>query len=84
MDILGDIRPCIQAWKLNTAMNDRSARLFRCALWLGYITVFYNLLEGLVFILFGATDDALTLLGFGVGFRITFPLPAGVPLATVA
>lgn len=39
---------------------------FNYALWLGFFTVGYNLLEGLVSIFFGIQDEALTLLGFGV------------------
>ncbi len=41
-------------------------RYFQYALWLGFFTVFYNLLEGLVSISFGINDEALTLFGFGV------------------
>jgi divalent metal cation (Fe/Co/Zn/Cd) transporter len=41
-------------------------RYFQYALILGYITVFYNLLEGLVSIVFSAGDHELTLFGFGV------------------
>jgi len=40
--------------------------LYTYALWLGIFTVFYNLLEGIISILFGVSDDSLTLLGFGV------------------
>jgi divalent metal cation (Fe/Co/Zn/Cd) transporter len=47
-------------------MTAQSARYFRYALWLGYFTIFYNLLEGLVSLFFGVEDEALTLLGFGV------------------
>jgi divalent metal cation (Fe/Co/Zn/Cd) transporter len=47
-------------------MDDRSNRYFRYALWLGYFTVLYNLLEGVVSIAFGIHDEALTLFGFGV------------------
>lgn len=36
------------------------------ALWLAFFTVFYNLLEGLVSIYFGVSDESLTLFGFGV------------------
>ena len=36
------------------------------ALWLALFTIFYNLAEGLVSILFGVSDEALTLFGFGV------------------
>jgi divalent metal cation (Fe/Co/Zn/Cd) transporter len=47
-------------------MTDSTKRLVTYALWLGYFTVFYNLLEGLVSIFFGVHDEALTLFGFGV------------------
>jgi divalent metal cation (Fe/Co/Zn/Cd) transporter len=39
---------------------------WRFALWLALITIFYNLLEGLISIFFGYSDEALTLFGFGV------------------
>lgn len=41
-------------------------RLFKYALWLGYFTIAFNIIEGLVSILFGVKDETLTLLGFGV------------------
>ncbi|MFH2102055.1 MAG: cation transporter [Chloroflexota bacterium] len=41
-------------------------RYFSYALWLGYFTVLYNLLEGLISIYFGLEDETLTLFGFGV------------------
>ena len=41
-------------------------RYFQVALWLGFFTVFYNLLEGLVSVFFGARGETLTLFGFGV------------------
>jgi divalent metal cation (Fe/Co/Zn/Cd) transporter len=47
-------------------VTDTFERYYRYALWLGYITVFYNLLEGLVSIFFGAQDEGLTLFGFGI------------------
>ena len=36
------------------------------ALWLALFTIFYNLLEGLISISFGISDESLTLFGFGV------------------
>jgi divalent metal cation (Fe/Co/Zn/Cd) transporter len=36
------------------------------ALWLAIFTVLYNIVEGLVSIFFGVSDEALTLFGFGV------------------
>ena len=47
-------------------MSEKTARYFRYALWLGFLTVGYNLLEGLISIFFGVQDEALTLFGFGV------------------
>jgi divalent metal cation (Fe/Co/Zn/Cd) transporter len=40
--------------------------LIRTAFALSLITIFYNIAEGLISIYFGASDDALALLGFGV------------------
>ena len=36
------------------------------ALWLSIITIVYNIIEGLVSVYFGAADDTLVLLGFGI------------------
>ena len=41
-------------------------KLLKTALILGIITVVYNILEGLVSVFFGAKDETLALLGFGV------------------
>ena len=41
-------------------------RLYRWALILAFITVFYNLLEGLVSVWFGFNDETLALFGFGL------------------
>jgi divalent metal cation (Fe/Co/Zn/Cd) transporter len=41
-------------------------RFFQVALWLGYFTIVYNILEGLVSIFFGVRGETLTLFGFGV------------------
>ena len=40
--------------------------LYKRALLLAQITVFYNLVEGLVSVFFGAEDKTLSLLGFGI------------------
>lgn len=47
-------------------MNDNKVNYYNLAIALAAVTVFYNLLEGLVSVFLGAKDDALTLLGFGV------------------
>ena len=51
-----------------TALTNASApaRYFSYALYLGLFTVFYNLLEGVVSIYFGVSDETITLFGFGV------------------
>jgi len=36
------------------------------ALWLSIVTIIYNIIEGLVSVYFGSTDDTLVLLGFGI------------------
>lgn len=41
-------------------------KLLRVALILGIITILYNIAEGLFSVFFGASDDTLALLGFGV------------------
>ena len=41
-------------------------RYWTYALWLALFTIFYNLLEGLISVYFGAQDETLTLFGFGV------------------
>jgi divalent metal cation (Fe/Co/Zn/Cd) transporter len=41
-------------------------RYYQYALWLALFTIFYNTLEGLVSIYFGAHTEALTLFGFGL------------------
>jgi divalent metal cation (Fe/Co/Zn/Cd) transporter len=48
------------------------------ALWLAFFTVFYNLLEGLISIYFGVSDEALTLFGFGVDSFIEVMSGAGI------
>ncbi len=40
--------------------------LYKRASLLAQITVFYNLVEGLVSVFFGAEDQTLSLLGFGI------------------
>ncbi len=43
-----------------------SQKYWRYALWLAVFTILYNIIEGLVSIYFGVTDETLTLFGFGV------------------
>jgi divalent metal cation (Fe/Co/Zn/Cd) transporter len=46
-------------------MSNRE-KLITTALWLAYITIFYNVAEGIISIFFGTSDETLALLGFGV------------------
>lgn len=41
-------------------------RLYRQALWLARLTVGYNIVEGLVSVIFGVSDETLALFGFGI------------------
>lgn len=41
-------------------------KLYKRASLLAQITIFYNLIEGLVSVFFGITDETLSLLGFGI------------------
>lgn len=41
-------------------------QLYQWALWLSFITIAYNVIEGVVATWFGAADDTLALFGFGV------------------
>jgi divalent metal cation (Fe/Co/Zn/Cd) transporter len=49
-----------------TTISQPAARYWQTALWLAFFTIFYNILEGLVSISFGISDETLTLFGFGV------------------
>jgi divalent metal cation (Fe/Co/Zn/Cd) transporter len=49
-----------------TVSQTKENKYWLYALWLALFTVFYNLAEGLISTFFGAQDEALTLLGFGV------------------
>lgn len=40
--------------------------LYRWARWLAWITIFYNVIEGVVSVYFGAADETLSLFGFGI------------------
>jgi divalent metal cation (Fe/Co/Zn/Cd) transporter len=49
-------------------LTDKSTldRAFQIALLLGFFTVFYNLLEGLVSVYLGVADETIALFGFGI------------------
>lgn len=47
-------------------MNNNINKLLKWGMYLSIITIFYNLVEGIVSIFFGAKEETLALLGFGV------------------
>ncbi|MCG2786697.1 MAG: cation transporter [Anaerolineae bacterium] len=51
---------------MQTLAETTVRRYYQYALWLGILTVVYNLLEGLVSIYFGVSDETIALFGFGV------------------
>ena len=53
-------------------------KLYNIALWLAIITIAYNILEGLASIYYGISDDALSLLGFGVDSFVEVISGAGI------
>jgi divalent metal cation (Fe/Co/Zn/Cd) transporter len=46
-------------------MEDKQ-KLLKIALWLAIITIVYNVVEGVISIFFGISDETLSLLGFGI------------------
>jgi hypothetical protein len=59
------MKASIQVAKV-TADFFRKARLYKLASALALVTIFYNLLEGLVSVYFGLEDETIALFGFGV------------------
>jgi len=47
-------------------MNNHEIKLFRYALYLSLFTIFYNLVEGVISMALGYSDETLTLFGFGI------------------
>ena len=47
-------------------INNNSNKFLKWALYLSFITIFYNLAEGIFSVFFGAKEETLALLGFGV------------------
>ena len=55
-----------------------TTKLYQTALWLAIITVGYNLIEGLIAIYFGVSDETLALFGFGIDSFIEVLSGAGI------
>lgn len=51
---------------INSLTKSETEKYYKIALWLGILTVVYNILEGVISIAFGVSDETLTLFGFGV------------------
>lgn len=51
---------------MNVLEKKDTTQLLRWAFWLSMITIFYNLLEGIVSTYYGLADDTLALFGFGI------------------
>lgn len=47
------------------AQKNIQQNYWQLALWLAFFTIFYNIMEGVISIFFGISDEALTLFGFG-------------------
>jgi divalent metal cation (Fe/Co/Zn/Cd) transporter len=52
--------------EVSGSVNDRMLPFYRWASFLALITIFYNLVEGLVSVFFGIEDETIALFGFGV------------------
>jgi hypothetical protein len=46
-------------------MIDSEQKFYRQAYWLSLFTIFYNIIEGIVSVVLGYTDETLSLFGFG-------------------
>ncbi len=57
--------------------NDKN-KYWQLAKWLAFITIFYNIIEGIVSVYFGIQDDTLALLGFGVDSFVEVISGAGI------
>lgn len=56
---------------------------YKVALWLAFFTIFYNIIEGLVSMWFGAQDETLALFGFGVDSFIEVMSGIGIAVMIV-
>jgi divalent metal cation (Fe/Co/Zn/Cd) transporter len=63
---------------MSTGDRTNQQQLWKYALWLSLFTIIYNFAEGIVSIYFGAEDETLTLLGFGIDSFIEVVSGAGI------
>ncbi len=59
-------------------VNNNREKLYRVAATLAFITIFYNIIEGVVSLWFGASDEAFTLMGFGLDSFVEVISGAGI------
>lgn len=59
-------------------MKKNGEDLYRAAATLAFITIFYNIIEGVVSVWFGAGDEAFTLFGFGLDSFVEVISGAGI------
>ncbi len=55
-----------------------SEKAFTLALWLAVITIFYNIVEGLVSVYWGVSDETISLFGFGLDSFVEVISGAGI------
>ncbi|MFN2215855.1 MAG: cation transporter [Anaerolineales bacterium] len=51
---------------INSLTTSEINKYYKIAFWLGIITVLYNILEGVISVVFGVADETFTLFGFGI------------------
>jgi divalent metal cation (Fe/Co/Zn/Cd) transporter len=61
-------------------LTNSEQKLYRQAYWLSLFTIYYNVAEGIVSLVFGYKDETLSLLGFGVDSFIEVMSGAGIAI----
>ena len=51
---------------INSLTTSEINKYYKIAFWLGIITVLYNILEGVISVVFSVADETFTLFGFGI------------------
>jgi len=62
-------------------MEPKETRLYKQAYWLSLFTIFYNIIEGIVSMVFGYENETLSLFGFGADSFIE--VMSGIGIATM-
>ena len=61
-------------------METKEKRLYKQAYWLSLFTIFYNVIEGIVSMVLGYTDETLSLFGFGADSFIEMMSGIGIAI----